>query len=121
MTVVLRPCCINSINGKSGNSFGNYTFNLSSRWSFANYFLTDKHRRICEVFSLPRSFWFYEWSRSNHYTSSIIPLVGLNSAKSTLEVSRLFRNIHACFRHFDSVNLLFNPPLTKAIPSALQP
>jgi hypothetical protein len=33
MTVVLRPCCINSINGKSGNSFGNYTFNLSSRWS----------------------------------------------------------------------------------------
>jgi SulP family sulfate permease len=22
-------CCINSINGKSGNSFGNYTFNLS--------------------------------------------------------------------------------------------
>jgi SulP family sulfate permease len=29
-------------------------------------------------------------------------------------------NIHAlAFRHFDSVNLLFNPLLTKAIPSAL--
>jgi SulP family sulfate permease len=45
-------------------------------------FWTDKHRRICSIFP-PRSFWFYEWSRSNHYTSSIIPFVGLNSAKST--------------------------------------
>jgi SulP family sulfate permease len=91
----------------------------SSRWSFANYFWTDKHRRICEVFSLPRSFWFYEWSRSNHYTSSIIPFVGLNSAKSTFAILEGLPdfsefNIHAvAFRHFDSVNLLFNPPLTK--------
>jgi hypothetical protein len=92
---------------------------------FCKLFWTDKHRRICEVFSLPRSFWFYEWSRSNHYTSSIIPLCGTQFGKINLRNIRGFAdffefNIHALALGILTVLIYYLIPLlTKAIPSAL--
>jgi MFS superfamily sulfate permease-like transporter len=90
---------------------------------FCKLFWTDKHRRICSIFPT-RSFWFYEWSRSNHYTSSIIPFVGLNSAKSTFAIwgfAPTFSefNIHALALGVLTVLIYYlTPLLTKAIPSA---
>jgi SulP family sulfate permease len=65
-----------------------------------------------EVFSLPVVSGFMSGVGLIIILLQLFPFVGLNSAKSTfaiLEFAPTLKFICGCFRHFDSVNLLFNP------------
>jgi SulP family sulfate permease len=124
MTVVSAALVAASIQltGSLETAMGLY-FGFSVGWPFADR-LDSKH---CWVWRniFPASFLVYEWSGSNHYTSSIIPLCGTHFSKINLRniggLARLFEfNIHALLWSILTVLIChyFHYSL-KAIPSAL--